>query len=100
MRNNMLILWAILGLMISPYSALANAEGERALLTQLAHELDTLAPLIKKAQTQANPDARIRFQYTWINNELDRMITAIREHINAPRTYPRSFPPLKGDYRH
>ena len=100
MRNNMIFIWAVLGLTISPYSALADADGERAALAQLAHEMDTLAPLIKKAQAQSNPDSRIRFQYTWLNDDLERMKAGIRNHINAPRTHPRSFPPLKGDYRH
>jgi RAQPRD family integrative conjugative element protein len=87
-------------LIIQTSTVLADAESEHAALAQLTHELDALAPLIKKAQTQANPDARIRFQYSWLNNDLERMKTGIREHINAPRTYPRTFPPLKGDYRH
>ena len=87
-------------LIIQTSTVLADADGERAALAQLAHELDALAPLIKKAQAQANPDTRIRFQYTWLNNDLARMKTGIHDHINAPRTHPRSFPPLKGDYRH
>lgn len=100
MLYNMIFLWTVFGLTISPLSTMAYADGERAALAQLAHELDALSPLIKKAQAQANPDARIRFQYTWLNADLEQMETGIREHINAPRTYPRSFPPLKGDYRH
>lgn len=87
-------------LFLSASSVLADADGERAALDQIAHELDALTPLIEKAKSQANPDARIRFQYAWLNDDIARMKAGIRSHINAPRTEPRSFPPLKGDYRH
>ena len=82
------------------FAALADTGGERTALAQLAHELDGLATLIKKAQAQANPDARIRFQYAWLNDDLEQIKIGIRLHINAPRTQPRTFPPLKGDYRY
>jgi len=77
----------------------ADAGGEQAKLAQLVRELEALEPLMNDAKAQANPDARIRFQYGWLKQDIDRIILGIREHIDAPRSEPRTFPPLKGDYR-
>ncbi|MCG7890195.1 MAG: RAQPRD family integrative conjugative element protein [Candidatus Thiodiazotropha endolucinida] len=79
--------------------AVADADGERAALARIAHELQAIEPLITEAASQANPDARVRFQYDWLRQDLDRIRLGIREHIDAPRSEPRSFPPLRGDYR-
>ncbi len=79
--------------------AVADADGERAALARVIHELQTIQPLITEAESQANPDARIRFQYDWLRQDIDRIRIGIHEHIDAPRSEPRSFPPLRGDYR-
>lgn len=79
--------------------AFADAGGERTKLAQLVRELEALAPLVNQAAAQANPDARIRFQYGWLKQDIDRIILGIREHIDAPQNEPRTFPLLKGDYR-
>ena len=55
--------------------------------------------MITEAESHANPDARIRFQYDWLRQDLERIRLGIQEHIDAPRAEPRSFPPLRGDYR-
>ena len=92
----------LLGLLaaVSPLVfAVADADGERAALARIDHELQAIAPLITEAASQANPDARIRFQYDWLRQDLDRMRRGIDEHIHAPRSEPRTFPPLRGDYR-
>ena len=90
---------AILLLSISSL-AVADADGERVALAKIIHELDALKPLITEAKAQSNPDSRIQFQYEWLALDIQRMKSGIEEHITAPRTQPRSFPPLKGDYRH
>ncbi len=79
--------------------AFADADGERAVLARIIHELQAIDPLITEAASQANPDARVRFQYEWLRQDLDRIRLGIREHIDAPRSEPRTFPPLRGDYR-
>jgi len=78
----------------------ADSDGENAKLAQISHELDALLPLIKDAQAQSNKDDRIQFQYDWLLLDVKRIKSAVQEHITAPRTQARSFPPLKGDYRH
>jgi RAQPRD family integrative conjugative element protein len=77
----------------------ADPEGERDALARLVHELDALAPIIADAQGQADTDANLRFEYAWLKDDLLRMKLGLREHMTATRNQPRSFPPLKGDYR-
>jgi len=89
----------LLGAFIAINSAVADAEGEREVLARISHELQAIRLLIDHAASQANPDARIRFQYDWLRQDLDQIRRAIQEHINTPRSEPRTFPPLRGDYR-
>ncbi len=81
------------------HAALADTDAERAALARIAHELETFEPLIRTAESQANPDARIRFRYDWLRQDLARVRLGVQEHIDAPRAEPRTFPPLRGDYR-
>ena len=46
--------------------ALADADAEREVLARLTHEIEALEPLMRSAQSQANPDARVRFRYDWL----------------------------------
>ena len=89
----------ILASLFMPAAVWADTDAEREALARLTHELEALAPLIERAETQANPDARIRFRYDWLRQDLDRIQSGIQAHIDAPRTEPRPFPPLRGDYR-
>lgn len=85
---------------LAPFTlAMADADAERELLARISHELVTLDPLLKAAESQANPDHRVRFRYDWLRQDLARLRLGIEEHINAPRAEPRTFPPLRGDYR-
>lgn len=77
----------------------ADRDTERAALARLVHELDALEPLVQSAEAQADPDARVRFQYDWLRQDLARVRLGIEEHLNAPQAEPRQFPPLRGDYR-
>lgn len=79
--------------------AFADADGERAALVQVIHELKAVGPLVAEAAAQADPDARVRFQYDWLRQDLERMRLGIQQHIDAPRAQHRDFPPLRGDYR-
>ena len=99
MRITQLLVTGLLTAVLPVQFAIADAGGERAALARIIHELQAIDPLITEAASQANPDARIRFQYDWLRQDLDRIRLGIREHIDAPRSEPRSFPPLRGDYR-
>ena len=92
----------VLGLLITVLPvqfAVADADGERAALARITHELQAIESLITEAASQANSDARIRFQYDWLRQDFNRIRLGIQSHIDAPRSEPRSFPPLRGDYR-
>ena len=99
MRITQLLVSGLLATAVPVPFAVADADGERAALARIDHELQAIEPLITEASSQANPDARIRFQYDWLRHDLDRIRHGIDQHINAPRSEPRTFPPLRGDYR-
>ena len=97
MRMTQVLMLGLLGTALPVQFAVAG--GERAVLARINHELQAIDSLITEGASQANPDARIRFQYDWLRQDLDRIRRGIDEHIHAPRSEPRTFPPLRGDYR-
>ena len=99
MRIIQVLVLGLIGTTLPVQFGIADAEGERAALARIIHELQAIDPLITEAASQANPDARVRFQYEWLRQDLDRIRLGIQEHIDAPRSEPRTFPPLRGDYR-
>ena len=99
MRITQLLFLGLLATSLPVQFAIDDAGGERAALARINHELQAIEPLITEAASQANPDARIQFQYDWLRQDLDRIRLGIQTHIDAPRAEPRSFPPLRGDYR-
>ncbi len=88
----------VIGLLISPI-AFADAGAEREALAKIIHDLNTLEAAIKQAEANANPDSRSRFRYDWLRQDLKQIKDGIQSHIDSPRAQPRSFPPLRGDYR-
>jgi RAQPRD family integrative conjugative element protein len=90
---------AFLGCLLIATSVRADAGAEHEALARLAHELETLDGVIRSAESQADPDARIHFRYDWLRQDLESVRRGIHGHLDAPRAEPRSFPPLRGDYR-
>ena len=72
---------------------------ERAVLARLEQELSYLQSLLREAQAQRNPTARIPFRYDLLQRDLDTIRHGIRQHLQGPSTTPRVFEPLRGDYR-
>jgi RAQPRD family integrative conjugative element protein len=99
MRITQVLVLGLIGTALPVQFAVADADGERSALARINHELQSIEPLITEAASQANPDARIRFQYDWLQQDLDRIRLGIQTHIDTPRSEPRTFPPLRGDYR-
>jgi len=89
----------LLCLALSPVVVAADPDAEREYLARFAHELNALLPLLETAARHADPDARIRFRYDWLQQDLERVRQGIREHLQAPRAEPRRVEPLRGDYR-
>jgi RAQPRD family integrative conjugative element protein len=88
----------IIGLVVTQ-QAFADADAEREALAKVIHELNALESLINRAEANAEQDSRIRFRYDWLRQDLKQIKDGIQSHIDAPRAQPRSFPPLRGDYR-
>ena len=99
MRITYLLVSGLLATALPLHFAVADADGERESLARITHELEAIQPLITEAASQANPDARIRFQYDWLRQDLIKIQQGLQAHIDAPRSEPRTFPPLRGDYR-
>ena len=99
MRNLWRAAIIVLSALFAAAPVVADTDGEREALARLIHEIEALSPLIETAESQASPDTRIRFRYDWMREDLKRIRAGIQEHIDAPRTEPRMFPPLRGDYR-
>ncbi|MES9897686.1 MAG: RAQPRD family integrative conjugative element protein [Sedimenticola sp.] len=99
MRITQVLILGLIGTALPVQFAFADADGEREALARIIHELQAIEPLVKKAASQANPDARVRFQYEWLRQDLDHIRFGIQKHIDIPRSEPRTFPPLRGDYR-
>jgi len=88
----------ILGLCIAPV-AFADADAEREALAKIIHDIHALETLINRAEADADRNSRIRFRYDWLRQDLKQIRDGIQSHIDSPRAQPRSFPPLRGDYR-
>jgi len=97
-RHHRQILGLIFGLVMTP-ALYADSSAEDEALARIIHELQAIEPLINQALAQTDPDARIRFQYDWLRQDLRSIKSGIQTHIDAPRAQPRTFPPLRGDYR-
>jgi len=97
MKTWFFVVLAVFGLPAN--QAVADMGGEREALARLAHEIKTLTPLVREAESQAEPNARIRFRYDWLRQDLERVRSGIEAHIKAPRAEPRKVEPLRGDYR-
>ena len=98
MQITKLLVSGLLAAVLPVQFAIADADGERAALARIIHELQAIDPLVTEAASQSNPDARVRFQYKWLRQDLARLRAGVQEHIDAPRAEPRTFPPLRGDY--
>jgi RAQPRD family integrative conjugative element protein len=86
MRITQVLILGLVGSALPTQFAVADADGERVALARITHELQAIEPLIAEAASQANPDARIRFQYDWLRQDLDRIRRGIQTHIDAPRS--------------
>ncbi|WP_405240383.1 integrative conjugative element protein, RAQPRD family [Lentisalinibacter orientalis] len=93
---------AVLALTVAAFWPIWGDAGtyvERGALARLIHEIEALEPLIEEAEAQASPNARIRFRYDWLRQDLDKIQRGIEDHLEAPSAEPRPVPPLRGDYR-
>jgi RAQPRD family integrative conjugative element protein len=91
----------IAGLLVLALYSLPSfaSTSEAETLAKIDHELNALDVLVQQAKAQADQTQRITFDYRALEADLDLIKQGIRRHVMSPRTQPRSYPPLKGDYR-
>ena len=73
--------------------------GEIQTLVRLLRQLHALDNLISEAETNANPDARIKFDYSRLRYDLLLIMNGISEHVDRPDYTPRTLEQIPGDYR-
>ena len=74
------------------------ATAEQRTLSRLATELRFVLNLVRESQAQADPDARIRFDYDLLIRDLRNMIAGIEEHADPNSASLDSIEPIPGDY--
>jgi RAQPRD family integrative conjugative element protein len=73
-------------------------EIERSNLIALARQLEQLHPLADNAQSAADPQARVKFNYTQLHRDIEQMRGAIARHLDKPSRTPRAVAPATSDY--
>ena len=74
------------------------ATAEQRTLSRLATELRFVLNLVRESQAQADPDARIRFDYGLLIRDLRNMIAGIEAHAVPSSASLDSIEPIPGDY--
>ena len=98
MQHPYLALFFVAGLVVATMGV-ARADTERETLMRLSQEIEAMTPLIDAAERHADKTRRIRFRYDWLRRDLERIRDGLIEHATADQATPRSYPPLRGDYR-
>ena len=93
-------LFAVLSLLAVLASApvCADADAEREALARIAFDLQRVQEQVREAAREAPGGARVRFEYPYLERDLELVRRGIEEHLDAPRQ-PRPVPALSGDYR-
>ena len=90
----------ILFLLMNVVSAThADAFAEKETLARLVNEILALEPLIREAERRRSPGSSVKFQYNTLRGDRAKIRHGIEAYINQSSYRPRSFKPLKGDYR-
>ena len=79
-------------------TAYADTENEHALLAEVIQQINALTPLINQAQAQADPNARIVFNYAQLRSDLQLIKNGINQPLTSTALEPRQVTPLSGDY--
>lgn len=75
-----------------------SSSSELQLLARLAGAIEELEALIREAETSADPDARIRFDYYQLRTDILSILQGIQAHIRTPVYTPRTLKPIAGNY--
>lgn len=73
-------------------NALANENLELARINSI---LNSVYPLIDKAQKESEPNTRVKFHYNWLRADIEKIQAAIARKINYVPLEPSIVMPLK-----
>lgn len=83
----------------TPVPARADQDAERDALARIVQDLQRVQDQVRTASRHAEGGQRVRFEYAYLERDLELVRRGIEEHLDAPRQ-PRPITPLSGDYRH
>jgi RAQPRD family integrative conjugative element protein len=99
MKTTILKTLLVMGLSASLMSTVyADTENEHALLAEVIQQINALTPLINQAQAQADPNARVVFNYAQLRSDLQLIKDGINQPLTSTALEPRQIAPLSGDY--
>ncbi|MGE4546001.1 MAG: RAQPRD family integrative conjugative element protein [Pedobacter sp.] len=81
------------------YETSDMSSSERKALLDILSHLQEADVLIRTAESQQNPDQRIKFRYDWLRKDIYKINRGISDYLSSPESQPRSFEPVMGDYR-
>lgn len=93
--------WLLLPLAIAHGGSNAASALEQVQLSLALQQLDTIERLATRAETArtAEPDARYRFDYPRLTQDLQRIRQGVQGYLSPSRAQPRDPAELVGDYR-
>lgn len=93
--------WLLLSLAIVHGSSYAASAQEQAQFSLILQQLDTIERLATRAKTTstAEPDARYRFDYPRLSQDIQRIRQGVQGYLSPSRAQPRDPVELVGDYR-
>lgn len=79
-------------------SAYADTARENETLARIIHVLDSLQPLIQKAEQEQDTGERVQFDYTALRQDITQVKAGIERKFAAHPLEPRVIKPIQGDY--
>ena len=74
------------------------AKAEHQALKSLLHEFKDIESLLFETQSYADPDARIRFDYTALRRDFRMIVSGIEAYLSGSTRQSQFIEPISGDY--
>lgn len=87
----------VLMLLVPPL--LSASELERSEMAKFAKEIDFLIAHVDEIKRHAEPDARMKFQYNDLKDDLQKIRDGISQYIEADINNGRDMQPIKAIYK-
>ena len=88
----------ISGLLFCSSLAFADTAQMNATLARISTILSQVNPLVTLAQKQQDPNARVKFQFDELRQDIAQIQSGIAQAVNCVSIQPRVVQPLSGDY--